>query len=207
VTRWREVRGGLGAAEYAARFAALAQSGAEIHGEADFCSALLADGGSVLDAGCGTGRVAIELARRGFSCTGVDIDRSMLDVARSAAPELSWVESDLSQLDLDERFDLVVAAGNVIPLAAPGTEAAVVARLSHHMARGGVLVTGFGLDAAHLPLSAPPFTIEQYDEWCSDAGLALVSRFATWDRRSFADSDHGYAVNVHRSIQPSDGGA
>ena len=37
----------------------------------------------MLDAGCGTGRVAIELAARGFSVVGMDLDEAMLDTARA----------------------------------------------------------------------------------------------------------------------------
>ena len=42
----------------------------------------------VLDAGCGTGRVAIELARRGIEVVGVDADPDMLERARRRAPQL-----------------------------------------------------------------------------------------------------------------------
>ena len=42
----------------------------------------IAPGARVLDAGCGTGRVGIELARRGFEVTGTDIDPAMLAAAR-----------------------------------------------------------------------------------------------------------------------------
>ena len=51
---------------------------------------------SVLDAGCGTGRVAIELARHGVDVVGVDVDASMIGEARRRAPELEWVEADLA---------------------------------------------------------------------------------------------------------------
>ena len=49
----------------------------------------------MLDAGCGTGRVAIELAHRGFSVVGIDSDAAMLHTARAKAPELSWIHADL----------------------------------------------------------------------------------------------------------------
>ena len=62
--------------EYDARWAPLLEDGQNIHGEADLVESLLAemDGRTVLDAGCGTGRVSIELARRGYAVTGVDAD-------------------------------------------------------------------------------------------------------------------------------------
>lgn len=176
------------------------------HGEANLCTELTFPGDEVLDAGCGTGRLAIELTRRGRRCVGVDVDASMLTEARRRSPDLSWVEHDLATLDLraagePHRFKLIVAAGNVIPLLEAGTEAPAVRRLADHLLPGGVLVAGFGLDTAHLPLDAPPFGLAEYDAWCSDAGLELVTRFATWDRQPFAGG--GYAVSVHQRV-PSD---
>ncbi|NDH23999.1 MAG: class I SAM-dependent methyltransferase, partial [Actinobacteria bacterium] len=92
--------------DYDQRWRDLADSGEGIHGEADLISALSA-GGSVLDAGCGTGRVAIELARRGHEVVGVDLDPGMLDTARAKAPELEWHLADLLDIDLARTFDLV----------------------------------------------------------------------------------------------------
>ncbi len=116
-------------------------------------------GARVLDAGCGTGRVLIRLAQLGYDGVGVDRDASMLAVARRNAPELTWLQADLSAFDpatagVTTGFDLVVAAGNIFPLLAPGTEAAVAARLARALRPGGLLVAGFGLDREHLPV--PP---------------------------------------------------
>ncbi|MEJ7743139.1 MAG: class I SAM-dependent methyltransferase, partial [Nocardioidaceae bacterium] len=191
MTRWHEATGGADGADYASRFAELAASGADVHGEADFCAALVPLGASVLDAGCGTGRVTIELVRRGYRCVGVDVDASMLRQARLAAPDGAWMEADLATLDLPDQFDLVVAAGNVIPLLAAGTEAETIRRLADHLLRpGGLLVTGFGLDAEHLPLPDAPFGVSAYDAWCASAGLQLVDRFATWQRDRFDDGGY-----------------
>lgn len=193
VTRWSGEATGK---EYAGRFDALAATGVDVHGEATLCESLVTPPARVLDAGCGTGRVAIRLAERGFTCVGVDLDPSMLDVARSRAPELRWVEADLSALDLGETFDLVVAAGNVVPLVAEATEAATVERLAAHVGDGGVLVAGFGLDRAHLPTVATTLTLADYDAWCAGAGLRLERRLATWDGEPYARG--GYAVSIHR---------
>ncbi|GAB3279061.1 class I SAM-dependent methyltransferase [Parasphingorhabdus pacifica] len=172
--------------DYQRRFDELASSGMDIHGEADLVEAYSPS--SVLDAGCGTGRVAIELARRGIDVVGTDVDASMLATARRIAPDIAWVESDLAELDLDRRFDLVLLAGNVPLFTAPGTESALVAGATRHVEPGGVLVSGFSLDRG--------YGVADYDSHAESAGLELVERFATWERDPFADGD--YAVSVHR---------
>ncbi|MGW1465955.1 class I SAM-dependent methyltransferase [Streptomyces sp. NPDC002308] len=197
--RWAELTGGQAGEEYARRFARLAESGHDIHGEAAFCDALLKPAARVLDAGCGTGRIAIRLAELGHHCTGVDVDPSMLAVARHDAPAQEWLLGDLARLGglgLKAGFDLVLAAGNVIPLLAPGTESAVVRQLAAALRPGGLLVTGMGLDAAHLPLPEPPLTIEEFDHWCAEAGLVLRQRHATWSGDTYVPGC-GYAVSVH----------
>ncbi|MFH8796077.1 class I SAM-dependent methyltransferase [Streptomyces sp. NPDC017941] len=200
MNRWKELTGGTSGEDYAARFAALAGNGRDMHGEARFCAALVSPGARVLDAGCGTGRVMIRLAELGYDCVGVDLDASMLAVARKQEPELPWIQADLAEFDpaahgVAADFDLVVAAGNIFPLLAPGTEATVVDRLAATLRPGGVLVAGFGLDAAHLPVP-PGITLPEYDACCTAAGLTFVDRFATWDAHPYEGG--GYAVSVHR---------
>ncbi|NYV72852.1 bifunctional 2-polyprenyl-6-hydroxyphenol methylase/3-demethylubiquinol 3-O-methyltransferase UbiG [Streptomyces sp. UH6] len=199
MSRWNDLTGGTSGEDYAARFAALARSGKDVHGEARFCAALVPPGARVLDAGCGTGRVMIRLAELGYDCVGVDLDASMLAVARREAPELPWYQADLADLDpralgVAADFDLVVVAGNVFQLVAEGTVAAALERLTAALRPGGLLVSGFGLDADHLPVP-PSLTLRQYDDHCGAAGLTLVDRFATWDADPYDGG--GYAVSVH----------
>ncbi|MGW7230258.1 class I SAM-dependent methyltransferase [Streptomyces cyaneofuscatus] len=197
--RWAELTGGQAGEEYARRFARLAESGHDVHGEATFCAALVEPAARVLDAGCGTGRIAVRLAELGHRCTGVDVDASMLAVARRQAPGQEWLLGDLARTDtlgLRPDFDLVLAAGNVIPLLAPGTEAAVIGQLAAVLRPGGLLVTGMGLDAAHLPLPEAPFGLADFDAWCDRAGLTLRQRHATWSGDPYVPGC-GYAVSVH----------
>lgn len=180
---------------YDQRWRDLEASGAAIHGEADLVSTF--EPASVLDAGCGTGRVAIELARRGCDVVGVDLDSRMLTSALEKAPELSWIEADLADVAVTttttgerRRFDIVVAAGNVMIFLQPGTEATVVANLAAHLNHGGRLISGFQLKARRLGL-------DDYDRSCAAAGLTLEARWATWDRDAFVEGGD-YAVSVHR---------
>lgn len=173
---------------YQERFDALAATGVDVHGEATFVRAY--EPASVLDAGCGTGRVAIELARHGIDVVGADVDGSMLATARRAAPALTWVESDLAALDLGRTFDVVVMAGNVPLFTAPGTQPALVAGVARHVrSGGGLLVAGFSLGRG--------YEVDDYDRDCAAAGLVLRDRCSTWDRAPFVDGRSDYAVSVH----------
>ncbi|GAA2344350.1 hypothetical protein SVIO_007330 [Streptomyces violaceusniger] len=60
--------------EYQSRFDRIAVEGGDVHGEAALVRSFAP--ATVLDAGCGTGRVAIELARHGIAVAGVDVDAS-----------------------------------------------------------------------------------------------------------------------------------
>ena len=185
--RWLRTKDVSGDA-YDARYDERAAAGENVHGEADLVMRFAPR--SVLDAGCGTGRVARELARRGVDVVGVDLDPEMLATARRRSPELRWIEADLAAFDLSRTFDLVVAAGNVMILLTPGTEPVVLANMARHTRPGGLLVAGFQVRAGHLALA-------QYDALAQAAGFRLAERWATWDREAWRP-DSGYAVSVHR---------
>ena len=185
--RWLQTRSVSGES-YDATYDRRAAAGENVHGEADFVQRFAP--ASVLDGGCGTGRVGRELARRGASVTGVDIDPEMLATARLKAPGIDWEIGDLASIDLARRFDAIVLAGNVMIFLTPGTEAAVIANMSHHLTAAGVLIAGFQLMPGRLPLA-------QYDAHAASVGLVLVERWSTWGCEPWTVSAN-YAVSVHR---------
>lgn len=190
-TRWSATNAPRGD-DYDRRWDEMAAAGQDPHGEATFVMRFAPR--RVLDAGCGTGRVARELARRGVDVVGVDVDVSMLETARRRAPELAWHAQDLASLALDAApFDLAVLAGNVMIFVAPGTEGTVLARIVAHLTADGLVVAGFQLRPGGLDLAA-------YDAHATAAGLALVERWSTWSCDPFVPAGAEYAVSVHRRI-------
>ena len=67
---------------------------------------------SILDIGCGTGRHAIELAKRGYEVTGIDLSESQLkrakEKAKNAGVNVDFLQRDARDFSFDHQFDLVL---------------------------------------------------------------------------------------------------
>ena len=187
---------------YDRRWADMVARGESVHGEIDFIERTVAGAAvDLLDAGCGTGRLAIEAHRRGHRCVGVDLDRDMIDRARAKAPSLEWHRADLATVDLERAFDVVVMAGNIPLFCAPGIQAAIVANLARHLRVGGRLICGFSLEDG-----PDAYRVADLRRDAEHAGLILESVHPAWDAPrlsagSSANADavlDGYAVVVCR---------
>jgi SAM-dependent methyltransferase len=186
--RWSQWRSETDLEEYYARWRRLEASGVPAHGEADFIESLHPM--SVLDAGCGMGRVSIELARRGMDVVGVDLDDDLLEFARRAEPSIRWVRADLATMRLGRRFDVVGMPGNVMVFCRPSDRAAIIQTAVGHLEANGLLVAGFQLETGRDALD-----LARYDELCLASSLRLKERWSTWDRQPY--SGNAYAVSVH----------
>jgi SAM-dependent methyltransferase len=119
-------------------------------------------GGPVLEIGCGTGRVASALALDGHEVVGVDRSTAMLRLAEerraSLPPEtaarLTFVEADMTTMDLRRRFRLIVAPSRVFQFALTSDEQRAALRaFRSHLEPAGRLV--LDLFDARLEYVAP----------------------------------------------------
>jgi 2-polyprenyl-3-methyl-5-hydroxy-6-metoxy-1,4-benzoquinol methylase len=66
----------------------------------------------ILDVGCGTGRHSIELSKRGYSVTGIDLSESLLEKAREKAKQnnlkINFLRHDARNLPFKNQFDLAI---------------------------------------------------------------------------------------------------
>ena len=192
--RWVEWRRSVDLDKYDARFETMAARGDNVHGEADAIERLAVEHFEgrridVLDAGCGTGRLGIELARRGHRVVGADLDPDMIERARLKAPDIEWHVADLGTFATQRRFDVIVLAGNIFLFCAPGSQSAIVANLAKQLTPGGVLIAGWSQEAR-----PDAYLASHFIEHGEANGLGLVSAWKNWDGDAFDDGD--YAVIV-----------
>ncbi|GAA0420869.1 hypothetical protein Aca07nite_11190 [Actinoplanes capillaceus] len=162
---------------YIDRFREMAARGDDLAGEARMIDAMVPRGARILDAGCGTGRVGGHLAASGHDVTGVDLDPELIAEAQAQHPGPRWQVGDLSELDLPDRYDVIVCAGNVMTFAGPSTRVEILRRFRAHLADGGRAVIGFGAGRGY-----------EFDEFLADAataGLTPDLLLGTWDLRPF----------------------
>lgn len=181
---------------YIARFREMAADGADLAGEARLIDAMTAPGSRVLDAGCGTGRVGAELAKRGHAVVGIDADPELIAAAIEDFADCEWLVADLTELDGAliagaplGTFDAVVVAGNVMAFAADGTQADVLRQLRARLEPGGFIAVGFGTGRG--------YEVAEFDRDVADAGLRVDSRFSTWDLKPW-DNASDFSVSVLR---------
>jgi SAM-dependent methyltransferase len=116
---------------------------AQIAAEVDFIEDSLgvARGGSLLDLGCGTGRQAVELSRRGYSVVGFDLSISMLARAGEEAQEqnqkINFVQGDMREMTFEDAFDGIYCWGSSFGYFEEEKNVHVINRIHKALRQGG----------------------------------------------------------------------
>jgi SAM-dependent methyltransferase len=99
--------------------------------------------GRLLDAGCGTGRYAVDLAAHGFAVTGIDQSPELIDIARrkhAPAGDVAFAVADLLAFHPSDRFAAVLCRGVLNDIISDADRAAVFRRFARWIAPGGGLI-------------------------------------------------------------------
>ena len=97
-------------------------------------------GGDVLDVGCGMGEpIASYVIGRGFRVVGADASPSMVELCRARFPDSEWRVGDMRKLELDRRFDGILAWDSLFHLGFDD-QRAMFPRLAANARRGAALM-------------------------------------------------------------------
>lgn len=142
-------------------------------------------GSPILELACGTGRVTIPLAERGYRITGLDLAPAMLATARQKTEgrdlPVRWVEGNACTFDLQERFRLIFMTGNAFQAFLDrASQEALLARVRHHLHPDGL----FAFETRN-PNPANLFadqTEEHWHDYTDPQGRTVrVSGYQTYD--------------------------
>jgi predicted RNA methylase len=101
-------------------------------------------GGAVLDLACGTGRHAVDLARRGYEVVGFDLSLAMLaragDEAQDREAKLNFVQGDMREMSFDEQFDGVFCWNTSFGYFEEEKNALVIDRIHRSLRAGGLFL-------------------------------------------------------------------
>lgn len=122
-------------------------------------------GGPLLELGCGTGRVLLEVAKTGIECVGLDASREMLRVLREKKPPdtVAVVHAHMESFDLGEgRFRLITAPFRAVQhLLDVPSQLAALNNVRRHLARGGAFAFDvFDPDLARTAVAHEPESLE-----------------------------------------------
>jgi len=150
-------------------------------------------GGPILDVGAGTGRVTLDLARRGHEVVALDLDQAFLDVLRQRADSegvhVETVAADAGDFDLHRRdFAIVMAPMQTVQLLRPAGRLGFLRSARAHVASGGLVAIALAdaldcFDGDHALLPAP-------DRLIVDSTL--------YSSQPVALRDHGATVAIER---------
>lgn len=121
---------------------------------------------TLLDVACGTGG-HLQHLREEFTCTGVDLEPGLLEIARQRLPEVPFSEADMTDFDLGRRFDVVTCLYSAIAYVQTVERMRAAMRcLAAHLEIGGVLVVE--------PWIQPDSIVDEEDQWVDGSSAVVV---------------------------------
>jgi SAM-dependent methyltransferase len=135
-------------------------------------------GAALLDAGCGTGRMLVDLPR--YRRTGVDVNPRALELARQRAPDVEWVRASIEALPFEDgAFDAVISL-DVLYSADVESDKAAASELRRVLRPGGLAIVNLPayqwLMSAHdlVARSARRYTVRRVRSLLRSAGFEDV---------------------------------
>ena len=136
----------------------------------------LSKGSSILDAGCGPGRISVELALRGLDVTGVDLIQAELEAAKESAEsegvKIEFIKADLRSFSSEKKFDCAVNLYTSFGYCDTIEEdIKILRRISECVRPGGFFI----IECTSRETAVKYFT---EGEWFERAGMTVLTQFS-----------------------------
>ena len=136
--------------------------------------------GRLLEPGCGSGRLVVEMASRGYDVTGLDLSQSMLDYLEQRLGDqglrANLVLGDMTAMDFEQKFDSAFCTFNTFRHLTTSIDAVKHLRsVADNLRSGGLYILGFHL----IPMDADPKCTERWK--ASDATVKLKCKLKVID--------------------------
>ena len=168
--------------------------------------------GAILDLGCGTGRIALDLAGLGFDVTGIDTDSELIDALRDRARERDLpaeaAVGDARSFDLGRTFSLVISPMQVVQLlGGRDGRAQMLDSVRRHLEPGGLFAAALAnpFDDWSDEESLPPLPdVREENGWVYSStpiGLRRTGDGFAIERNRQAVSPSGEMTEEHSTIE------
>lgn len=153
----------------------------------------------ILDIGCGTGRHAIELARRGYRVTGVDLSENQLSMAKrkseAAGVNVEFMQHDACNLEFDQEFDhaIMICEGAFSLMETDEKNFRILQGAGRALKSGGKFIF------TTLNVLYPLF--HSVKEFINDSGSDVVSRHNSFDLMTFRDTSTIEVTDDSRNVK------
>lgn len=147
----------------------------------DKASIFLPENASVLDLGCGMGEPIIPyLLNKSYIVTGVDGSAKLIELARLRYPEVEFILSDMRELNISKKFDLVIAWHSLFHL--PKEDQRLMFKaIASYLKKGGVFLFTSGRENGEVwsdnggeHLYHASFSLDEYDSLLKQAGFSVI---------------------------------
>jgi 2-polyprenyl-3-methyl-5-hydroxy-6-metoxy-1,4-benzoquinol methylase len=150
-------------------------------------------GGSILDLGCGTGEpIAKFFIAKGFKVTGVDGSQKMIELCKKRFPSERWIISDMRDINLNQRFDVVLAWHSFFHLD-PDGQRKMFRLFDAHIKRGGILAFTSG--------------VKEDEGWSDNGGQQLYHASLSTNEYEKLLNKNSFKVLLHKVHDPECGEA
>ena len=121
-------------------------------------------GTSLLEVGCGTGH-HIQHLQDAYQCTGVDINKEMLEVAREKHPSTEFIQANMITMDLGRRFDVITCLFSSIGYVKSHSNLEkTLENFSSHLIRGGIAIIEPWFTKDVYDVGRPSITVYEDDD-------------------------------------------